>query len=1285
MDIDRSLLGDSMVSKADSVGASFLAGGGQLGQAAAAAHDAAFIDAALPVCPPDAESSDGEEGDAVLATGREAGDATSLASLRAAAAAAQRSTVASEGTPPSQLAPLHHMLANEGRLWALVSHLAVYDFGRAVTPARSEPLPADAAAHHSREAELALASHAELQLLHAVVAWGHSTHTARIVLPSTAVSGKGDSAASVAAANARAWQGGAGGIADVFAFLGPEAVLETTDGRSGELVAPALTPGAWPATHKAGGGGGDGHGGSCRGDADAPRLTLHQQDQAGEVDLLRSVWHLLRAGHPRYARLLCQLYGQSWRAATLLGPEAPVDTHVDGVRDPTLVATLGFLPSEAAPQPAIVDFVRRGNPGMAAWRAIARRFAASRAGEALGDAGDGVVRDGAALEAAVYALLSGDTGTLLRLPQAVGSWWDGLWVAAHTTLTNAVQHHMQGYAERCEGAVQGGVTDDSGAATGTRPATDVESLLATVEREAAKRAAASAAAEQGASRAGPTSLALTGGGSLSASGLLSPVGSAAPAGAVSGGWVDGDTAWTAVAASLLRCAQDPGTVGSVLATLVTATTQASLARTVAAAVAAGGQGADPDASASVSQGALASTLSRVRASLFGSTQLQGSVSAAGAASSAVGAAVVPLLRCAALLVTHLRRHGAASALPSPSDAWAPGAGHRLGPACRRGPPSLAPDALAAAPAVWRNGDVVLGRYVVHLARTEQDEAMVRVAAQLHHAAGVPLLAHALVGRVLVPPSAAHSSAPLGAEVVDPVAAVPGALRLIQCLLLHTPLWARAVCRVAAAHLLAIGRAEQAGGEVDSAYAPAPVVAVGVLPQHWRVCQAVALGMAAGRSRTRLAVAETLCLAPPGWEFVLDAVAVANAGSRWLAMQAAQPGTGVRVGAFQSAAAACQLLWQGLGQAAVGGASGPLRTAMTRGGQGVPDAVGASKRQLLGRVGSGVPALVPPAAAEAVRDGLEGGSEAEVEGPSAPLRGTGGVLAVLEEAQAWGAWGVFLSALQDWQVVRCSLLPQPAPGSHVRVLLDAAAATASAMQGSLQALGTAVGALSDPRAVWLAGCEEGATVLLEGDPHPPRAGLEAGMTGVRVETLAATGVPEQHAAATAEWSAACVPCLDQVQAATLPFAVSRLQGALVSSARWVVGAEWPAGVWRAPPTTRGTAVALQRQGLPLAAAWAGQAVDTLAACAGRVSGEAAWADAAAAAQAALSLLSTLPVGVEVTQPEDEGAVAPGSATPARQPPVLPGELSFASSPGMSPGLGMDASAEDADLIAEMLQG
>jgi len=1243
-------------------------------QSSSLQHDMLFIQAASDFLPAGGALDEGDDVqiDDTLPGLSTASDA--LSALRTSALTARNSTgksfSESSGTgfighsthytsaPSRQIASLRHTLQNEARFWALLSALHSHDFGRGASPQAEVPL--DSAAHHARVGELAVGGDATLLLLNALVAWGQGGHTVHVALPSHATD-KGDmntSMASLAAENTRRakhWAGTAAGVPDLFAFLGPDVLEESSDGVPGTLLGPHLAPPMWMQTRSAGARGStDGAPlQQLRCDPDGPTLTrqsLLAEDAATERDLASSMWSLVRGGHVVYARLLAQLYGQPWRSAVLLGPQHPLDTHQRGVPDPTLFASLGFVggagPNAGAEEAAlrVVDLVRRGNTEHAVWQ----RLAARQATALLDSSSPGAVH-----ESALLALMSGSVDTLVRNTAAVPSWWDALWAVAQCALRQKVDYAVSEYvqARRVRGTQHGRPSANT-THPGKLVACDVPALLQVLDAEMAVRDESVGADELGASRGGPMSETSFLDSSLDASRSLGGFSTGVQGGVPGGARLleDSGTAWSVMASAAVLHAADVQATPALMQSLVAATTHTALASTVAAAASA----QEGDAGGGSRTALLASSLQRVTASFAASRSGTGRatggvpLSAQGAGDASVLALVTPVLRAAAHAVLYLRNHGALRQLPCPAGSWPAKESCRGTSTAGHGMPPL--DCLGggggagSAFALWQQGDTVIARYATHLMRCGQLYAAVFMCSHLHHSAGVSLLASCLAGQAVCGASAGvgpvSAMSLVDKATLDPCSLVEGALPVLVAVARLAPLWLRPVVRAACAALAAAAQAPPSTAATPPNHANQEVpwaASAGIQPQHVLGMQAVALGMAAVRARTLQNARDVPSSAPPAWEFAVDCAATGNTVSRWLALQvaSAQP-------LQMSARAAVCVLYIGLPKSSVGTAAA-------------------------------VPAVLPEAVRDMLQEELEQGTEEEQvfqagsEGglASPPVRGPDGVAAVNLEASSWAAFVRFQAAHRDWMASVAEAIPEAtaAGGRWVAAAggeAHTAAATraAVAVQAQLQALREAAAPLLEPHAqwgLWLSQCPAGANVQLEHGELPPSVPGQAcaGSNAVN-DALTAVGVardsplfregvfrPAKHTAD-----------VHRVRGVCVSWALSLTQEACLVSARWALAAGWPAsgGTSDARQMALGTQEAL----LPHAAAWAALAVDCLATVRPEHIQSAWWAHVppfrlsalSKTGLAAASLLASMPVQLQVSAEAFNWAPVLGAVQGAR---------------------------------------
>ncbi|KDO21237.1 hypothetical protein SPRG_13736 [Saprolegnia parasitica CBS 223.65] len=152
----------------------------------------------------------------------------------------------------------------------------------------------------------------------------------------------------------------------------------------------------------------------CAMDPDGPLREgdsyVDDDDAEDELDLLTSVWHLLRAGKPREAADLCIQLGQPWRAASLAGGE--VNGACEGDDGVT----------------------RWGNPYRILWKHMCWQLADATDHASMAKTTSLRARE---LERVIYAALSGNATVVLSSPTCA-SWEDHVWA-----LTKAAVGHAE--------------------------------------------------------------------------------------------------------------------------------------------------------------------------------------------------------------------------------------------------------------------------------------------------------------------------------------------------------------------------------------------------------------------------------------------------------------------------------------------------------------------------------------------------------------------------------------------------------------------------------------------------------------------------------------------------------------------------------------------------------------------------------------------------------------------------------------------------------------------------
>ncbi|EQC42682.1 hypothetical protein SDRG_00410 [Saprolegnia diclina VS20] len=152
----------------------------------------------------------------------------------------------------------------------------------------------------------------------------------------------------------------------------------------------------------------------CAMDPDGPLREgdsyVDDDDAEDELDLLTSVWRLLRAGKPREAADLCIQLGQPWRAASLAGGE--VNGACEGDDGVT----------------------RWGNPYRMLWKQMCWQLSDANATASMAKTTSLQARE---LERIVYAALSGNANVLLSSPTCA-CWEDHVWA-----LTKAAVGHIE--------------------------------------------------------------------------------------------------------------------------------------------------------------------------------------------------------------------------------------------------------------------------------------------------------------------------------------------------------------------------------------------------------------------------------------------------------------------------------------------------------------------------------------------------------------------------------------------------------------------------------------------------------------------------------------------------------------------------------------------------------------------------------------------------------------------------------------------------------------------------
>ena len=177
-------------------------------------------------------------------------------------------------------------------------------------------------------------------------------------------------------------------------------------------------------------------------DPDAPIRAgwapLDGVDEEDEVDLLLSVWQLIRAGEVDEAARLCADKGQLWRAVALRGGRLHAVTYVND--------------EEPLPGGESKRLESIGNPQRALWKSSCWELA--RHAHTAACKGAPSEQSTASLEAAIFAGLAGDCDTLLASPLC-SEWEDRCWAyfvcMRESAVSGALARHAD--AQRAESAL----------------------------------------------------------------------------------------------------------------------------------------------------------------------------------------------------------------------------------------------------------------------------------------------------------------------------------------------------------------------------------------------------------------------------------------------------------------------------------------------------------------------------------------------------------------------------------------------------------------------------------------------------------------------------------------------------------------------------------------------------------------------------------------------------------------------------------------------------------------